>query len=138
MKAYDIALFMVCLLFSINFLAVSQIFGNTGIYYADIANTICDATSGSCSGDLGGSGIAPQTDEALSYPELAISAFGLLVRSLLAIVLVFAYSTFLLPLFLSLLGLPAVATAPITMIVWMSYIIGYAQYRARSTLQGTE
>ena len=138
MKAYDIALFMVCLLFSINFLAVSQIFGDTGIYYADIANTICDATSGSCSGDLGSSGIAPQTDEALSYPELAISAFGLLVRSLLAIVLVFAYSTFLLPMFLSLLGLPAVATAPITMIVWMSYIIGYAQYRARSTLQGTE
>lgn len=138
MKAYDIALFMVSLLFSINFLAASQVFGDTGIYYADIANTICESTSGSCQGDLGSSGVAPQTDEALSYPELAISAFGLLVRSLVAIVLVFAYSTFLLPVFLNLLGLPAVATAPITMVVWMSYIIGYAQYRARSTLQGTE
>lgn len=130
MKAYDIALFMVCILFSINFIAASQVFGDTGVYYADLATTI--------QGDLQGSGVAPQSDEALSYPELAISAFGLLVRSLIAIILVFAYSTILLPLFLGMLGLPGVATAPITMIVWLSYIIGYAQYRARSTLQGTE
>jgi hypothetical protein len=138
MKAYDIALFLVCFLFACNFFTVSQVFGTTGVYYGDIANTICNSTSGQCSGDLSGGGIAPQKDEALSYPELAISAFGLLVRSLIAIVLVLSYSTFLLPLFLSQLGLPGVATAPITMIVWMAYIVGYAQYRARSTLQGTE
>jgi hypothetical protein len=130
MKAYDNALFLVCLLFATNFIAASQIFGDTGVYYADLAESI--------QGDLGSGGVSPQQDEALSYPELAISAFGLLVRSLVAILLVFAYSTILLPLFLNQLGLPAVAMAPITMVVWMSYIIGYAQYRARSTLQGTE
>jgi len=130
MKAYDIALFMICFLFSINLWAASGVFGDTGVYYADIAESI--------QGNLQSEGVAPTQEDALSYPELAISAFGLLVRSLVAILLVFAYSTILLPLFLGMLGLPAVATAPLTMIVWMSYIIGYAQYRARSTLQGTE
>jgi len=130
MKAFDNALYLVSFLFAINLISASQVFGDTGVYYGDIANQI--------QGDLGGSGVAPKNDEALSYPELAISSFGLLVRSLLAMVLVFAYSTFLLPLFLGQLGLPAIVTAPITMVVWMSYIIGYAQYRARSTLQGTE
>lgn len=130
MKAYDNALFLVCLLFATNFIAASGIFGETGVYYADIASSI--------QGDLGSGGVSPQQDEALSYSELAISAFGLLVRSLVAILLVFAYSTILLPLFLNQLGLPPVAMAPITMVVWMSYVIGYTQYRARSTLQGTE
>jgi len=130
MKAYDVALFLMALIFCVNIVAASGIFGDVGIYYADIADSI--------SSGLQSDGIAPAADDTISYAELAISSFGLLVRSLIAILLVFGYSTILLPIFISQLGLPAVVTAPITMIVWMTYIIGYAQYRARSTLQGTE
>jgi len=118
-------------LFSVNILGASGIFGSDfNVYYGSQAKTISDSISAP--------GIAPQNDEALSYPELAISAFGLLVRSLVVMILIFAYSTFLLPIFLSQLGLPIDITAPITTGVWISYIIGYSQYKARSTLQGTE
>ena len=130
MKAYDTALYLISLVFCVNLISASGIFGDTGVYYGDIAESI--------SGGLQSEGVAPGSDETISYPELAISSFGLLIRSLIAMLLVFAYSTILLPVFISQLGLPLVVSAPITMIVWMTYIIGYAQYRARSTLQGTE
>lgn len=100
------------------------------VYYGDKAIEI--------SSKIQEPGVAPGNDEALSYPELAISAFGLLIRSLVAIILIFVYSTILLPMFLGQLGLPFDINAALTTGTWISYVIGYAQYRARSTLQGTE
>lgn len=129
MKGYDIAVFLIFLMFSINIIASSGIFGNdVGIYFgADMANIQSDLE-----------GMAPRQSEELSYPELAISSFGLLVRSLVAVLLILLYSTVLLPVFLFMLGLPAVITAPITFGVWLAYVIGYNQYRGRSSLLGTE
>lgn len=129
MKGYDIAVFLIFLMFSINIIASSGIFGSdVSIYFgADLASIQEDIE-----------GMAPREAEEMSYPELAISSFGLLVRSLVAVLLVLLYSTVLLPVFLFMLGLPAVITAPITFGVWLAYVIGYNQYRARSTLLGTE
>lgn len=131
MKAYDIALFMIFLMLSINIITASRVMGDgVDIYFGQEAALLNSSVQGT--------GVTPQTDEALSYPELAISSFGLLVRSLVVIILIFAYSTFLLPIFLAQLNLPAEVNLAITIVVWISYIVGYAQYRARSTLQGTE
>ena len=119
------------MLFCVNIIGASGMMGSDfHVYYGEKTKSIADSVQAP--------GVAPQNDEALSYPELAISAFGLLIRSLVAIILIFVYSTILLPVFLSQLGLPFDITAPITAGVWIAYVIGYAQYRARSTIQGTE
>lgn len=129
MKGYDIAVFLIFLMFAINIIASSGIFGtDVSIYFgADLARIQSDIE-----------GMSPRQSEELSYPELAISSFGLLVRSLVAVLLILLYSTILLPIFLFMLGLPAVITAPITFGVWLAYVIGYNQYRGRSSLLGTE
>lgn len=129
MKGYDIAVFLLFLMFSLNIIASSGIFGSdVSVYFgADLANI---------QGNI--EGMAPRQTEEMSYPELAISSFGLLVRSLVAVLLILLYSTILLPVFLFMLGLPAVITAPITFGVWLAYVIGYNQYRGRSSIQGLE
>lgn len=129
MKGYDIAVFMLFLMFSINIIASSGIFGtDVSIYFgADLASIQSKLE-----------GAAPGETEDMSYPELAISSFGLLVRSLVAVLLILLYSTILLPAFLFMLGLPAVINAPITFGVWLAYIIGYNQYRGRSTIRDLE
>ena len=142
-KAYDIAIFLIFVLASTNILAASRYLesdeacGTSGHPVCDI-NIYYGPEFNNIQSGLQGPGVAPQQTEELGYSELAISSFGLLVRSLVAILFIFGYSTFLLPLFLNQLSLPADATAVITLGVWITYVIGYAQYRARSTLQGTE
>jgi hypothetical protein len=129
LKAYDIALFLIFLLFSINFITASGVLGSdVNVYFGGYAQSINQSVTGA----------APQVGEEISYPELAISSFGLLVRTLVVVILILLYSTILLPVFLGQLGLPAEMNAMITVGVWITYVIGYNQYRARSTLQGLE
>lgn len=143
MRAYDVAILLICMVGAVNILTASHFLesdrdcGSPGhdacyidIYYGPQLTKI--------SNEVQGPGVAPQNEEVLSYSEIAISAFGLLIRSLVAIVLIFGYITFLLPSFLDQLHLPADVNAIITVGVWTVYIIGYAQFRSRSTLLGTE
>lgn len=143
MRAFDIAMFLICVLGAANILAASHFIesdhdcGNPGHNPCDI-NIYYGAPIAKIQSEVSAPGIAPQNDEVLGYTEIAVSAFGLLIRSLVAIVLIFGYITLLLPLFLNQLHLPAEVTAIITLGVWLTYIIGYMQFRSRSTLLGTE
>jgi hypothetical protein len=125
MKGFDIAIFTILLVFSFNIVSASGILGDYHSSYTDIAESI-NSTIVSTS---------PKQSEEISYTQLAISAFGLLVQSLVIVIAVVAYSTILLPYFLGSLGLPASFNAAITICVWIAYLITYAQYKARSNLE---
>jgi|SRR3990172_10214181 len=131
MKAYDIAIFLIFLMLSMNILIASNVFGtdiniNYGTKISILSSTVQS------------SGYAPSEKEEISYSELAISAFGLLVKSLIVIIMIFAYATILLPIFLYQLSLPGEINTALTIGVWIIYIIGYAQYKSRSSLLGSE
>lgn len=142
MKAFDIFMFLIAFMFAANILVVSGFLNspynddgtpctsNCGVdvYYGDdIQNVISKFTS-----------FTPTPGEELSYPELAISAFGLLIRTLVIMVFVLLYATILMPFFLAQLGVPLVVNTAISTLTTISAVIGYNQYKARSTLLGTE
>lgn len=143
MRAYDIAILLICVVGAVNILAASH-FLESDRYCGSPGHNPCDINIyygpqlTKISNEVQGPGVAPQNDEVLSYSEIAISAFGLLIRSLVAIVLIFGYITLLFPIFLDQLQLPADVNAILTVGVWATYIVGYAQFRSRSTLLGTE
>ncbi len=142
MKAYDIFWFIVAFMFSANILAASGIFDSTlnddgtpcirncgisenyGVEIGKINQTMTDSV--------------PQKGEELGIQELTISAFGLLIRSLVIMVVVILYSTILMPVFLYQLGLPEPVIAAFSLFTLITAVIGYNQYRARSSLLGVE
>lgn len=142
MKAYDIAVFLICFLGALNILSASGFLDSpncgTGTNEPCFAGHYDIGLFNDIRNRVQGPGVAPQNDETLSNLEIVQSAFGLLIRSIVAILAIFAYITILLPVFLGYIGLPDSLTAMITLGTWISYVIGYAQYKARSTLQGTE
>lgn len=128
MKAYDVALFLISVMLSINILSASGIFGTDVKIYFPQTTTLNNSLQSN----------SPNAADDISYETLLVSAFGLLVKTFFVIILIFAYSTILLPVFLNMLELPGEINAAITIIVWVTYIIGYAQYRGRTSLSGTE
>ncbi len=126
MRALDIALFLILLNFSANFMMASGIFGDEklGVYYGpDILGTIQ-------------SNYAPQQKEDVNYVLLGLSTFGFILSSMIVILFILAYSTILLPIFLGQLGLPTELTLMITTMAWIMYILGYRQFAARMSTEG--
>lgn len=125
MKAYEVALFLLMFNASINIVNNMGIWGDETIYYGQGIQTSMES-------------VDPTGTEEISYLGLAISGFGLLVQSLIAVVLILGYSTVLLPAMLWQLGIPAAFNGVFTLGVWITYIIGYSQYKARTSFLGAE
>ena len=126
MRALDIAIFLILLNFSVNFINSSGIFGDEkmGVYYGpDILQTIQ-------------SSYAPQQKEDINYVLLGLSTFGFILSSMIVLLFILGYSTILLPVFLLQLGLAAEFNLMLTTMVWVFYIIGYRQFAARMSTEG--
>lgn len=123
MKAYEIALFLMLANACFNIVNFMGIWGGSQIYYGPGISENLQAAAPSSS---------------IGTVELIISAVSLVVQSLIALLLIIAYSTILLPAFLFQVGMMPIFNMVFTLGVWITYIIGYTQWKAGRTMMGTE
>jgi hypothetical protein len=127
MKAYHISLLLIMFSVSIIIVNSSGIFGDVELKPYDGPDILGVIAA-----------FAPSTTESLTYNVIAISAFGLLVYTLSPIVSILIYSTILMGFYLPLLGLPYIFTTPLMIGTWISFIVGYNQYKGRTSLREQE
>lgn len=127
MKAHHISLYLIMFSFSIVIVVSSGIFGDIQLKQYDGPDILGVIRS-----------FAPATTESLAYNVVAISAFGLLIYTLSPIVSILIYSTILMDFYLPLLGAPYAFTVPLTVGTWLMFILGYNQYKGRTSLREQE
>lgn len=143
MKAYEISLFYILLMFSLNMLAATGFLdsencgiGNNEPCFTDMYST---QETHNINQTLHAPGVAPTSaTDAFGYFKAGLSTFGLLLDTLFGVITLLFLSTIGFPIFLTNLGLPSPFVAIMSIGIYITYVVAIIQYKARTSLYGTE